>query len=142
VHLLAVVDQTSRRVLAQTGVVDARTNEIGRFRSLLDGLDLDGRVVTADALHPQREHADWLVTVKHAAYLLIEGQPAQPPTTSSPPSLARHSDRRPHRDHGHGRTELRRRQVTTVAGLASLTPPRRSASPAGSGRLPASDGGP
>jgi hypothetical protein len=48
-----------------------QTNEIGRFRSLLDGLDLAGRVVTADALHPQCEHPDWLVTVKHAAYLLI-----------------------------------------------------------------------
>jgi hypothetical protein len=70
VHLLAVMDQTSRRVIAQTNV-DAKTNEIGRFRPLLDGLDLAGRVVTADALHTQREHADWLVTVKHAAYLLI-----------------------------------------------------------------------
>ena len=28
-------------------------------------------VLTADALHTQREHADWLVSVKHAAYLLI-----------------------------------------------------------------------
>jgi Transposase DDE domain len=69
VHLLAVMDHTSRSVLGQADV-DA-TNEIARFRPLLDGLDLAGRVVTADALHTQREHADWLVTAKHAAYLLI-----------------------------------------------------------------------
>jgi hypothetical protein len=28
-------------------------------------------VVTTDALHTQREHADWLITQKHAAYLLV-----------------------------------------------------------------------
>jgi predicted transposase YbfD/YdcC len=70
VHLLAVMDHTTRPVLAQTNV-DATTNEITRFRPLLDQLDLTDTVVTADALHTQREHADWLVTVKHAAYLLI-----------------------------------------------------------------------
>jgi Transposase DDE domain len=56
-HLLAVMDHTTRAVLAQIDV-DATTNEITRFRPLLDGLDLAGRVVTADALHTQREHAD------------------------------------------------------------------------------------
>jgi hypothetical protein len=69
VHLLAVMDHTSRAVLGQADV-DA-TNEIARFRPLLDRLDLADTVVTADALHTQREHADWLVTAKHAAYLLI-----------------------------------------------------------------------
>jgi predicted transposase YbfD/YdcC len=42
-----------------------------RFRPLLDSLDLTATIVTADAPHTQREHADWLVTSKHAAYLLI-----------------------------------------------------------------------
>jgi hypothetical protein len=54
------MDHTSRRVLGQTDV-DHTTNEIARFQPLLQPLDLAGRVVTADALHPQREHADWLV---------------------------------------------------------------------------------
>jgi hypothetical protein len=48
-----------------------RSPEIGRFRPLLDALDLAGQVVTADALHTQREQADWLVTAKQAAYLLL-----------------------------------------------------------------------
>jgi Transposase DDE domain len=70
VHLLAVVDHTSRAVLAQAHV-GATTNEIARFRPLLERLDLADTVVTADALHTQRKHADWLVTAKHAAYLLM-----------------------------------------------------------------------
>ncbi len=57
-------------ILAQTDV-DPTTNEIARFRPLLDRLDLTGTVVTADALHTQRGHADWLVTHQHAAYLLM-----------------------------------------------------------------------
>jgi predicted transposase YbfD/YdcC len=61
VHLLAAMDHTSRRILGQTDV-DHTTNEIARFQPLLQPLDLAERVVTADALHTQREHADWLVT--------------------------------------------------------------------------------
>jgi len=62
------MEHTSRAVLAQTDV-DIKTNEIARFQPLLDGLDLAGRIITADAMHTQREHADWLVTHKHAAYI-------------------------------------------------------------------------
>jgi DDE_Tnp_1-associated/Transposase DDE domain len=67
VHLLAAMDHTSRAVLAQADVDDT-TNEVTRFRPLLEGLDLAGRVITADALHPQHAHADWLVSVKQVAY--------------------------------------------------------------------------
>jgi predicted transposase YbfD/YdcC len=114
VHLLAVMDHTSRGVLAQTEV-DSKTNEITQFRPLLD---LTDTVVTADALHTQREHADWLVTAKHAAYLLIvkHNQPALHHQLKALPwpdiPVADHT-----RDRGHGRVETRRLQVTTVAGL-------------------------
>ena len=64
------MDHTTGAVLAQTEV-DHTTNEIARFRPLLERLDLSATVITADALHTQREHADWLVTHKHAAYLLL-----------------------------------------------------------------------
>ncbi|SRR6266508_36294 len=70
VHLLAAMNHTTGAVLAQTDV-DATTNEIIQFRPLLERLDLAGRVVSADALHTQHAHADWLVTQEHAAYLLI-----------------------------------------------------------------------
>ena len=116
-HLLAAMDHTSRAVLAQTEV-DGKTNEITRFRPLLDRLDLTGTVVTADALHTQREHAEWLVTHKHAAYLLI--------VKANQPTLHRQLQLLPWhqvpvadhtRDRGHGRVETRRLQVTTIAGL-------------------------
>jgi len=117
VHLLAVMDHTSRAVLAQADV-EATTNEIARFRPLLEGLDLADTVVTADALHTQREHADWLVTAKHAAYVLI--------VKANQPTLHHQLQRLPWRnipladhtrDRGHGRVETRRLQVTTIAGL-------------------------
>jgi predicted transposase YbfD/YdcC len=117
VHLLAVMDHTSRRVLGQAGV-DHTTNEITQFRPLLDRLDLTATVVTADALHTQHEHAQWLVTRKHAAYLLVvkANQPTLHQQLATLPwreiPVADHT-----RDRGHGRVELRRLQVTTVAGL-------------------------
>ena len=73
-HLLAVIDQHSRVVLGQLAVA-GKASEINRFAPLLDtmtGLDLAGVVITADALHTQREHvaalhargAHWVLTVK------------------------------------------------------------------------------
>jgi hypothetical protein len=73
VHLLAVMDHTTRAVLAQTDV-DHTTNEITQFRPLLD---LAGRVVTADALHTQ--HAPRRLAGHRQAGRLCparEGQPA------------------------------------------------------------------
>jgi predicted transposase YbfD/YdcC len=117
VHLLAAMDHATGAVLGQTDV-DATTNEITRFQPLLDRLDLTDTVVTADALHTQREHADWLVTHKHAAYLLVvkANQPTLQQQLKTLPwrevPVADHT-----RDRGHGRAETRRLQVTTVAGL-------------------------
>jgi predicted transposase YbfD/YdcC len=116
-HLLAAMDHTSHAVLGQADV-QATTNEIARFQPLLERLDLTDAVVTADAMHTQREHADWLVTHKHAAYVLI--------VKANQPSLHQQLKLLPWRevpvadttrDRGHGRVEIRRLQVTTVAGL-------------------------
>jgi predicted transposase YbfD/YdcC len=142
VHLLAAMDHTTRAVLAQTDV-DHTTNEVTQFQPLLDQLDLTNTVVTADALHTQHAHADWLITQKHAAYLLIvkTNQPALYQQLAALPwrevPVADET-----RDRGHHRVELRRLQVVTVAGLGFLTPPRRSASPVASGRSPAAAGAP
>ena len=40
--------------------VDVKHNEIGHFTRLLGSLDLDGAVVTFDALHTVRANLDWL----------------------------------------------------------------------------------
>jgi hypothetical protein len=49
VHLLACMDHTTRAVLAQRQV-DGAPGEVPAFQPLLDGLDLAGAVITADAL--------------------------------------------------------------------------------------------
>jgi predicted transposase YbfD/YdcC len=61
----------------QATQVGAATNEIAAFRPLLEGLDLAGMVVTADAMHTQRDHASFLVD-RGADYLLVvkANQPA------------------------------------------------------------------
>ena len=136
------MDHTSRGVLGQVDV-DTKTNEIPGFQPLLDSLDLAGRVLTADAMHTQREHADWLVTHKHAAYILIvkANQPALHHQLASLPwpdiPVADHT-----RDRGHGRAESRRLQVTTVAGLDSPHATRSCGSPAGPGRCAPGAGAP
>jgi predicted transposase YbfD/YdcC len=68
VHLLAAFDQASGVVLGQS-MVDGKTNEITAFAPLLDRVDIAGAVVTADALHTQHRHADYLIG-RDAHYIL------------------------------------------------------------------------
>jgi predicted transposase YbfD/YdcC len=116
-HLLAVIDQRSRVVLGQVGV-DAKAGEINRFTPLLDtltGLDLTGTVITADALHTQREHvadlhargAHWVLTVK-GNQPRLRRQLAELPWREVPEG---------HRstETGHGRREIRVLKVVTIA---------------------------
>ncbi len=115
VHLLAAADQQASAVLAQTRV-DGKADEITQFAPLLAPLDLAGAVVTADALHTQREHAEFLVTAKNAHYILVvkKNQPGlyarlrNLPCRSVPVN-----DRQAGR--GHGRQEQRTLQAATVA---------------------------
>ena len=69
VHLLAALDHHDGAVLAQRQV-DGAPGEVPAFQPLLAGLDLAGVVVTADALHTQRDHASFLVG-RGADYLLV-----------------------------------------------------------------------
>lgn len=60
VHLLSGIDQGTGAVLVQQNVAE-KHNEITYFKPLLEGMkDLAGVIVTADALHTQREHALYL----------------------------------------------------------------------------------
>jgi Transposase DDE domain len=68
-HLLAALDHAHGVVLGQVEV-GAKTNEIPLFTTLLDRIDITGAVITADALHAQREHATYLAG-RGAHYLLI-----------------------------------------------------------------------
>jgi len=118
-HLLAALDHAHGVVLGQVGV-EAKTNEIPMFASLLDRIDLAGAVITADALHAQRAHAGYLVTRRRAHYLItvkrnqpgLHAQLAALPWRQIPVA---HDTR----EKGHGRAERRTLKVTAVAaGLA------------------------
>jgi len=67
-HLLSAVVHGSGVVVAQVAV-DSKTNEITQVEPLLDELDLQGVVVTADALHTQKKTARYLVEQKAADYV-------------------------------------------------------------------------
>ena len=60
VHLLAALDHARGVVVAQVSV-DVKTNEIPLFPTLLDQIpDLKGTLITADALHAQVAHLNYL----------------------------------------------------------------------------------
>lgn len=68
VHLFSAMVH-DRGVVVGQREVDEKSNEITAFRPVLENLDIDGALVTADALHTQRDHARFLVEEKHADYL-------------------------------------------------------------------------
>lgn len=114
-HLLSAV--TAGRTVSQLRVPD-KTNEITAFTALLGPFDLGGTVVTADALHTQREHAKWLVEVKKAHYVLVVkgNQPKLHAAIKALPWKAV-TARRYDRERGHGRRETRSVRTLTVTGL-------------------------
>ena len=67
-HLLAALDRASGVVVGQRRVSD-KSNEIPALRDLLAPMDLDGAVVTADAMHTQKGTAEWIRS-RSAHYLL------------------------------------------------------------------------
>ncbi|HBK54209.1 MAG TPA: ISAs1 family transposase [Syntrophomonas wolfei] len=68
VHLVSAFLQHGKMVIGQRQV-DKKSNEITAFKPLLEPLDLEGKVVTADAMHTQVEHARFLVEDKKADYV-------------------------------------------------------------------------
>ena len=70
VHLLSAYHVTESRTMAQREV-DAKTNEIPGLLPMLEGLNLDGMVITADALHGQRETARKIREDLGAHYVLL-----------------------------------------------------------------------
>ena len=115
VHLLAAATHDDALVVGQVEV-GAKSNEIPRFAPLLDtlaasGVDLAHTVITADALHTQRAHADYLhergagfvFTCKQNQPRLFAALDALP--WAQTPIAARQVDR------GHGRVTTRTIQV-------------------------------
>jgi predicted transposase YbfD/YdcC len=113
VHLLAAFDHRSGVVLGQSPV-DGKSNEITAFAPLLDRLMLDNVLVTADALHTQRGHADYL-HARGGHYLWIV-KANQPTLHTQLVGLPWRQIPVVHecRDRGHGRVENRRVKLTAV----------------------------
>jgi predicted transposase YbfD/YdcC len=114
VHLLAVMDHTTRAVLAQRQV-DGAPGEVPAFAPLLANLDLAATVVTADALQTHHDAAEFLVAGKQAHYLFTV-KANQPILLDRCAGLPWHRipvlDRT--RDRAHGRIELRTLKAVTV----------------------------
>jgi len=118
VHLFAAIDQVSGVVLGQCAV-DLKTNEINAFGPLLDRFDITDAIITADALHTQRAHAEYLFG-RGAHYILIAG--------GNQPSLHRQLRSVPWKqvpaadttsNKGHGRVETRTVKLVQIpAGIA------------------------
>jgi predicted transposase YbfD/YdcC len=112
-HLVAAVTHTGV-VLAQRQVAE-KSNEITAFVPLLEPLALTGVVVTADAMHCQRDNAQFLRMVKNAHFIF--------PALENQPTLYRQLDRLDWRsvpvtartvDSDRGRHEIRTIQVLPV----------------------------
>jgi predicted transposase YbfD/YdcC len=110
VRLLAALAGEPGVIAAQTEV-GAKTNEIPMIIPLLDGLDLAGTVITADALHCQRATADYLH--KRGADFILPAKDNQPGLFDALDALPWHDVPVTHAatDRGHGRITTRTIQV-------------------------------
>src|ERR1700677_4659701 len=116
VHLLGVAEHGGH--LLDHLEVGVKHNETSHFTELLKPLDLNGAVVTFDALHTVRANLDWLVREKKAHYIAVvkQNQPLLHARVKALPwrqvpagSVTR--------DTGHGRTETRTVKAAHVSRL-------------------------
>jgi predicted transposase YbfD/YdcC len=116
VHLPGVAEHGGR--LLDHVEVDVKHNETSHFTELPGSLDLDGAVVTFDALHTVRANLDWLVSQKNAQYIavvkrnqpLLHAQVRALPWRQVPAGSVT-------RERGHGRAETRTIKAAHVSGL-------------------------
>jgi predicted transposase YbfD/YdcC len=115
-HLLACLDHGTGVVLAQVAV-DGKTNEITMFTALLGQAgDLREALVTADALHAQREHAAGLA--ERGAHYLVTVKGNQPGLLAQLRSLPWKQVPAGHVQDGQGHGRIERRIVKVVTGIA------------------------
>jgi predicted transposase YbfD/YdcC len=111
-HLLAAIDHASGIVVGQRAVAD-KSSEIPALRDLLATFDLTDVVVTADALHCQRQTATFITEAGgHYALTIKANQPRLLTAVKKLPWTDVPAHR--HRDHGHGRRVTRTVQAVTA----------------------------
>jgi predicted transposase YbfD/YdcC len=113
--MMACLDHDGGVVLGQVEV-DGKSNEIPMFSTLLDTIDdVDDVVVTADALHAQREHAEYLH--RRGAHYVVTVKGNQPSLKRQLAALPWGEVPDGHRetDNSHGRRVTRTYKVVTIA---------------------------
>jgi predicted transposase YbfD/YdcC len=116
VHLLGIAEHGGH--LLDHLEVGVKHNETSHFTELLEPLDLNGAVVTFDALHTVRANLAWLVTDKKADYIaivkrnqpLLHAQVRALPWRQVPAGASA-------RETGHGRAETRALKTAHVSHL-------------------------
>jgi predicted transposase YbfD/YdcC len=115
-HLLGVAEHGGR--LLDHLEVDVKHNETSHFTALLESLDLDGAVVTFDALHTVRANLNWLASHKKGHYIAVvkKNQPLLHARVKALPwrQVPAGSTTR---DTGHGRIETRTLKTAHVSRL-------------------------
>ena len=129
-HLLAAFDHTSGTVLGQLAVT-AKSNEIPAVRTLLATFDLDGVVVTVDAMHTQTDTAQLIVGAGGDYVFTVKGN--QPKLYAACKALPwRDVPARRVTSKGHGRRVTRTIKVVTApiwvefSGAAQVAQVRRT----------------
>lgn len=104
-HLVAALTHDTGLVVGQVAV-DAKSNEIPALRDLLGLMDIKGLVVTADAMHTQRDTATY-ITSRGADYVLTvkANQPSLRAALAGLPWQQVPAHR--HTERSHGRTTTR-----------------------------------
>lgn len=68
IQLLSALLHEEKIVISQRQI-ESKTNEITEFNNLLKDINIDGLMVTADAMHCQISHAEFLVNTKKSDFL-------------------------------------------------------------------------
>jgi predicted transposase YbfD/YdcC len=111
-HLVSVLDQATGAVLGQVQV-EAKGSEVAAFTTLLDELDLTDVLVTADAVHTNRSHADYLH--ERGGHYLLTAKLNQPTLLRRLRALPWKQIGVAGREHGRGHGRVETRSISVVS---------------------------
>jgi predicted transposase YbfD/YdcC len=111
-HLVSVLDQASGAVLGQVAVAE-KGSEIAAFTTLLNELDLTDVLVTADAAHTNRNHADYLH--EHGGHYLLTAKLNQPTLLRRLRALPWKQIGVAGRERGRGHGRVESRQISVIS---------------------------
>jgi len=111
-HLVSVLDLASGAILGQVAVAE-KSNEVAAFTTLLDDLDLTDVLITADAAHTNRNHADYLY--ERGGHYLLTAKRNQPTLLRRLRALPWKQIGVAARERGRGHGRIETRQISVVS---------------------------